>query len=90
MTAHEGLRVDGETQRLPKDYFHARGIDRAQVTFVEEQGPAGPAILRTAELYECDWIAMGSYSRRGISDIVADSALDVVLRSSWWPILVCR
>ncbi len=90
MTAHEGLRVDRETQRLPKDYFHARGIDRDQVTFVEEEGPAGPAILRTAELYECDWIAMGSYSRRGISDIVADSTLDVVLRSSWWPILVCR
>ena len=33
---------------------------------------------------------MGSYSRRGISDIVADSTLDVVLRSSWWPIFVCR
>lgn len=90
MTAHEGLRVDQETQRLPKDYFHARGIDRALVTFVEEEGPAGPAILRAAELTECDWIAMGSYSRRGISDIVADSALDVVLRSSWWPVLVCR
>jgi nucleotide-binding universal stress UspA family protein len=90
LTVHEGLRVDRETQRLPKDYFHARGIDRVRVTFVEEQGPAGPAILRTAELYECDWIVMGSYSRRGISDIVVDSALDVALRSSWWPILVCR
>ncbi len=56
------------------------------MTFVEEEGPVGPAILRTAELYECDWIVMGSYSRRGISDIVADSTLDVALRSSWWPI----
>jgi hypothetical protein len=33
---------------------------------------------------------MGSYSRSGIGDIVADSTLDVVLRSSWWPILVCQ
>lgn len=90
VTAHEGLRVDHETQRLPKDYFHARGIDRNRVTFVEEEGPAGSAILRAAEVYECDWIVMGSYSRRGISDIVADSTLDVALRSSWWPILVCR
>jgi nucleotide-binding universal stress UspA family protein len=90
LTAHQGLRVDRETQRLPKDYFHARGIDRDQVTFVEEEGPAGPAILRVAEVYECDWIVMGSYSRRGISDMVVDSTLDVVLRSSWWPILVCR
>lgn len=90
MTAHEGHRVSSDVQRLPKDYFHAHGIGRDQVTFVEEDGPAGPAILRAAELHECDWIAMGSYSRRGISDIVADSTLDVVLRSSWWPILVCR
>jgi nucleotide-binding universal stress UspA family protein len=90
MTAHEGLRVDREVQRLPKDYFHAHGISRDQITFVEEEGPAGPAILRAAELHECDWIVMGSYSRRGIGDVVADSTLDVVLRSSWWPILVCR
>jgi nucleotide-binding universal stress UspA family protein len=90
VTANEGTRVSSEIQRLPKDYFHARGIDRDRVTFVEEEGPAGPAILRTAEIYECDWIVMGSYSRRGIGDIVADSTLDVVLRSSWWPMLICR
>lgn len=90
VTANEGMRVSGEIQRLPKDYFHARGIGREQVTFVEEEGPPGPAILRAAELHECDWIVMGSYSRRGISDIVADSTLDVVLRSSWWPMLICR
>jgi nucleotide-binding universal stress UspA family protein len=60
------------------------------VTFVEEEGPVGPAILRSSELYECDCIVMGSYSRRGIGDVVADSVLDVVLRSSWWPILICQ
>ena len=90
VTVTEGMRVTRDTQRLPKDYFHARGIARDQVTFVEEEGPVGPAILRTVELYECDWIVMGSFSRRGIGDIVSDSPLDVVLRSSWWPTLICR
>ncbi len=90
VTANEGTRVSSEIQRLPKDYFHARGIGRDQVAFVEEEGPAGPAILRAAEMHECDWIVMGSYSRRGIGDIVADSTLDVVLRCSWWPMLICR
>lgn len=90
VTVTEGSRVSQDTQRLPKDYFHTYGIPRNQVTFVEEDGPVGPAILRTVELYECDWIVMGSFSRRGIGDIVSDSALDVVLRSSWWPTLICR
>jgi nucleotide-binding universal stress UspA family protein len=90
VTVNEGLRVSQEVQRLPKDYFHAHGIDRNRVTFVEEQGPVGPALLRSSELYECDCIVMGSYSRRGIGDIVADSVLDVVLRSSWWPMLICQ
>jgi nucleotide-binding universal stress UspA family protein len=90
LTVAEGLQVSQEVQRLPKDYFHAHGIGRNQVTFVEEQGPVGPAILRSVEIYECDSIVIGSYSRRGIADIVADSVLDVVLRSSWWPILICQ
>ena len=37
-----------------------------------------------------DLIVMGSFSRRGISDVVSESALDDILRNSWWPILVCR
>ena len=90
VTVTEGVRVSRDTQRLPKDYFHAHSIAREQVTFIEEEGPVGPAILRTMELYECDWVVMGSFSRRGIGDIVGDSALDVVLRSSWWPMLICR
>jgi nucleotide-binding universal stress UspA family protein len=90
LTVIEGLQVSQEVQRLPKGYFHAHGVDRNQVTFVEEQGPVGPAILRSVEIHECDCIVLGSYSRTGIGDIVADSTLDVVLRSSWWPILVCR
>lgn len=90
VTVNEGLRVSRDMQRLPKDYFHAHGIALDRVTFVEEGGPVGPAILRTVELYECDWIVMGSFSRRGIGDIVSDSALDVVLRSTWWPTLICR
>ena len=61
-----------------------------RVTFVEEKGPVGPAILRAAEVYECDLIVMGSFSRRGITDMVAESALDTILRYSWWPMLVCR
>jgi nucleotide-binding universal stress UspA family protein len=90
VTVREATKVDLEVQRLPKDYFHTHGIPQNQVTFVEEQGPVGPAILRSVEIHECDSIVMGSYSRSGIGDIVADSTLDVVLRSSWWPILVCQ
>ena len=90
VTVSEPNRVHREVQRLPKDYFHAHGIARDNVTFVVENGPVGPAILRTVEIYECDLIVMGSFSRRGISDVVSESALDDILRNSWWPILVCR
>lgn len=90
VTVSEPNRVHKEIQRLPKDYFHAHGIARDRVTFVEEKGPVGPALLRAAEIHECDLIVMGSFSRRGISDVVAESALDDILRNSWWPILVCR
>jgi len=90
VTVSEPNRVHKEIQRLPKDYFHAHGIPRDRVTFVEEKGPVGPAILRAAEVNECDLIVMGSFSRRGISDMVAESALDTILRNSWWPMLVCR
>ena len=90
VTVSEPNRVHKEIQRLPKDYFHAHGIPRDRVTFVEEKGPVGPAILRAAEVYECDLIVMGSFSRRGITDMVAESALDTILRYSWWPMLVCR
>jgi nucleotide-binding universal stress UspA family protein len=90
VTVTEPGRVSSDVQRLPKDYLHAHGIARDRMTFVEEEGPVGPAILRAVELHECDCIVMGNFSRRGIGDLVVDSALDVVLRSSWWPILVCR
>lgn len=90
VTVVEPNRVSREVQRLPKDYFHAHGIGRDRATFVEEEGPVGPALLRTLELHECDLLVMGSFSRRGLTDVVADSALDYMLRNSWWPILVCR
>lgn len=90
VTVTEKGGVHREIQRLPKDYFHAHGIPRNSVTFVEETGPVGPAILRAVEIHECDFIVMGSFSRRGLTDVVAESALDYILRSSWWPMLVCR
>lgn len=90
VTVVEANRISKEIQRLPKDYFHANGIPRDRLTFVEEEGAVGPALLRALEVHECDFIAMGSFSRRGITDVVADSALDYVLRNSWWPMLICR
>ncbi|MEZ4770705.1 MAG: universal stress protein [Caldilineales bacterium] len=90
VTVTEKNGVHKEIQRQAKDYFHARGIPRDSLTFVTETGPVGPALLRAAEVHECDLIVMGSFSRRGLGDVVAESALDFVLRNSWWPMLVCR
>ena len=90
VTVTEKNGVHKEIQRQAKDYFYSRGIPRDSVTFVTETGSVGPALLRAAEVFECDLIVMGSFSRRGISDVVAESALDYVLRNSWWPMLVCR
>lgn len=90
VTVVEGTRVTAEIQHFAREYLSQHCFDVSKINFITEEGPVGPAILRAVELYECDWIVMGGFSRRGLGDMMIDSALDGVLRRSWWPILVCR
>ena len=48
------------------------------------------AILNIAEAQNCDLIIMGGYGRSPILEVVLGSAVDAVLRTSPWPVLVCR
>jgi nucleotide-binding universal stress UspA family protein len=57
---------------------------------VEERGPVGEVILRTAQAYDSELIVMGGYGFSPVLEIVLGSAVDQVLRESRQPVLICR
>ncbi|MFP4343185.1 MAG: DUF4032 domain-containing protein [Anaerolineales bacterium] len=63
---------------------------KLEVTGIEEQGPVGEAILRTAETYASNLILMGSYGFNPLLEAVLGSTVDQVLRQARQPVLICR
>jgi nucleotide-binding universal stress UspA family protein len=61
-----------------------------QATFVTRNGPPAEAILRTAEAHGCDLILLGGYGRRPLAEVILGSTVDELLRTSPWPMLICR
>lgn len=76
-----------ETLLEAQRYLHSRNL---RATFVDDKGPVGETILRTAREHGCDLIIMGSYGLSPVVEIVLGSTVDQVLRESPLPILICR
>jgi len=70
-----------------RDYleFHEVTAD-----FVLEKGSASEVILQTVEQNQNDLILMGGYGSGPVMEAVKGSSLDVVLRESKVPIMLCR
>jgi nucleotide-binding universal stress UspA family protein len=69
------------------DYLRGHGV---QATFVARSGPPAAAILHTAEEHHCDLILLGGYGRQPLAEVILGSTVDELLRTSPWPLLICR
>jgi nucleotide-binding universal stress UspA family protein len=63
---------------------------RIEAKYVSASGPVAKAILATAEEHHSNLIIMGGYGRSPMLEVVLGSAVDEVLRTSRWPVLICR
>ena len=68
-------------------YLQKRGVE---AEFVLKQAPVAAALLSTVDQYDCDVIVIGGYGARPVVEMVMDSVLNDVLRTSHKPILICR
>jgi nucleotide-binding universal stress UspA family protein len=83
------VEADADTDRLAEaqHYLETRGVE---ATFMSVGGNVPAAILTIAADEACDLIIMGGYGMRPIREIVLGSMVDLVLRESRQPILICR
>ena len=63
---------------------------RIEATYVSTSGSTAKAILNTAEDFNSNLIIMGGYGRSPVLEVVLGSTVDEVLRTSSWPVLICR
>lgn len=70
-----------------RSYLEKSGIE---AEFVLEQEPVVAALLSAVDHYDCDFIVIGGYGARPVVEMVMDSVLNDVLRTSHKPILICR
>jgi nucleotide-binding universal stress UspA family protein len=82
--------AEGTTERHLAEVRAYLEERRVEAAYVAETGPRAAAILRTAEAYGCDLIVTGGYGRRPVAEVFAGSTVDDLLRTSEWPVLICR
>jgi nucleotide-binding universal stress UspA family protein len=87
VTVTEGSHIAGATLTDARQYLESRDI---KATFVQEEGNVGQAIIRTAQLYECDFLIMGGYGFNPVVEVMLGSEVDLILRARQWPVLICR
>lgn len=87
VTVTEDDHIGPATLRSAQEYLEEQGVS---ATFVQEQGVIAWAIIRTAKLYECDFIIMGGYGFNPVLEIMLGSEVDQILRARQWPVLICR
>ncbi len=61
-----------------------------EATYVAASGPVAEAILKTVEERNSNFIIMGGYGRSPVLEVVLGSTVDEILRTSNWPVLICR
>ncbi|OQA18235.1 MAG: Universal stress protein family protein [Chloroflexi bacterium ADurb.Bin360] len=87
LTVMEGDRQLSETLLQAQNYLQVRKL---HATFVDDKGPVGETILRTAHKHNCNLIIVGSYGLSPVVEVVLGSAVDQVLCESTRPVLICR
>ncbi len=78
--------TDTALQRA-RSYLQTHQIE---ASYVSTNGPVAGAILKTVKEHNCNLIIMGGYGRSPVLEVVLGSTVDEVLRTSPWPVLICR
>jgi nucleotide-binding universal stress UspA family protein len=68
-------------------YLEQHGVE---ATYEVRLGDVVENMLGVADVYECDYIALGGYGARPVIEIVLGSELNQLLRTSPMPTLICR
>ncbi|MDX1417546.1 MAG: universal stress protein, partial [Candidatus Promineifilaceae bacterium] len=87
------VSVKDKNVRGKKSITKARSYleeNQVKATYVREKGRPAKVILKIAHDISCDLIIMGGYGGSSLSEIVAGSVVDQVLRTRNRPILICR
>jgi nucleotide-binding universal stress UspA family protein len=83
----EDGRVTIEALDRAHEYLESRNVE---AVFVQERGPVGQALVRSAEEDDTQLILLGGYGHGPVLEAVLGSAVDQMLRHSRWPMLICR
>ena len=61
-----------------------------EAEYIAQAGEVSKMILETAQEKNCDWIISGSYGPSPLVEVVLGSTLDILLKETKIPILICR
>ncbi|MFP3896081.1 MAG: DUF4032 domain-containing protein [Anaerolineales bacterium] len=84
----EGPNMGRRMLEDAQEYIKA-SINR-EVTPYYEQGTPNDVILRIMGEAQADLLLMGGYGHRPLIKIFLGSTVDRILRSAWFPVLICR
>ncbi len=87
VTVLEAGHITTATLAEARHYLESRGVE---ATYVRAEGMIALALIRTALLYECDFMIMGGYGFNPVLEVVLGSEVDEILRARRWPVLICR
>lgn len=87
VTVLERGRTTSRTLARAQRYLEQHGVE---ATCVKERDPVEEAIRVTAEAHHSDLIIMGGYGLSPVFEVVLGSAVDHMLRTCCWPLLICR
>jgi nucleotide-binding universal stress UspA family protein len=84
----EGANTNESLLEDAQEYIQA-SIQR-DVTTYYEQGTPHDSVLRIMGEEQADLLLMGGYGHRPLFKLFLGSTVDRILRSAWFPVLICR
>jgi nucleotide-binding universal stress UspA family protein len=83
----ESAEATNTALQRARKYLESQQIE---ATYIQRNGLATEAILETAREQGNNLIMMGGHSHPPLVEVVMGSTVNTILRSSPWPVLVCR
>jgi nucleotide-binding universal stress UspA family protein len=87
------LSVAGSVEQSESTLGQAREYlqeHHLEAEYIAQAGEVSKMILETAQEKNCDWIISGSYGPSPLVEVVLGSTLDILLKETKIPILICR